>query len=295
MTESTLAPTDDSALHARLAQLFVYPVKSCAGVAVTEAELLDTGFDLDRAWMVVDERGQFVTQRELPRMALIRPQIKHLEVVLRAPGMLALHLGINEVDSPARVTVWKDTVDAWDMGGVAAQWFSDFLERPGLRLVRFDPEVRRLASAKWTGEVQAPIEFADGFPLLVTSTASLAELNARLAAVGHAPVGIERFRANIVLDGVHAHDEDRVDELVVATAGGEVRLKLVKPCARCPIPNVDPATGDSSPAVLDALQGYRADPRLDGALTFGMNAIVLAGAGQTLRVGDAAQGDWRFD
>ena len=295
MTESTLAPTDDSALHARLAQLFVYPVKSCAGVAVTEAELLDTGFDLDRAWMVVDERGQFVTQRELPRMALIRPQIKHLEVVLRAPGMLALHLGINEVDSPARVTVWKDTVDAWDMGGVAAQWFSDFLGRPGLRLVRFDPEVRRLASAKWTGEVQAPIEFADGFPLLVTSTASLAELNARLAAVGHAPVCIERFRANIVLDGVHAHDEDRVDELVVATAGGEVRLKLVKPCARCPIPNVDPATGDSSPAVLDALQGYRADPRLDGALTFGMNAIVLAGAGQTLRVGDAAQGDWRFD
>ena len=295
MTESALAPTDDTALHARLAQLFVYPVKSCAGVAVTEAELLDTGFDLDRAWMVVDERGQFVTQRELPRMALIRPQIKHLEVVLRAPGMLALHLGINEVDSPARVTVWKDTVDAWDMGGVAAQWFSDFLGRPGLRLVRFDPEVRRLASAKWTGEVQAPIELADGFPLLVTSTASLAELNARLAAVGHAPVGIERFRANIVLDGVHAHDEDRVDELVVATAGGEVRLKLVKPCARCPIPNVDPATGDSSPAVLDALQGYRADPRLDGALTFGMNAIVLAGAGQTLRVGDAAQGDWRFD
>ena len=121
MTESALAPTDNHALHARLAQLFVYPVKSCAGVAVTEAELLDTGFDLDRAWMVVDERGQFVTQRELPRMALIRPQIKHLEVVLRAPGMLALHLGINEVDSPARVTVWKDTVDAWDMGGVAAQ------------------------------------------------------------------------------------------------------------------------------------------------------------------------------
>lgn len=295
MTESALAPTDNSALHARLAQLFVYPVKSCAGVAVTEAELLDTGFDLDRAWMVVDERGQFVTQRELPRMALIRPQIKHLEVVLRAPGMLALHLGINEVDSPVRVTVWKDTVDAWDMGGVAAQWFSDFLGRPGLRLVRFDPEVRRLASAKWTGEVQAPIEFADGFPLLVTSAASLAELNARLAAAGHAPVGIERFRANIVLDGVHAHDEDRVDELVVSSAGGEVRLKLVKPCARCPIPNVDPATGDSGPAVLDALQGYRPDPRLDGALTFGMNAIVLAGAGQTLRVGDAAQGDWRFD
>ncbi|MFD1711116.1 MOSC domain-containing protein [Ottowia sp. GY511] len=294
MTAPAQAP-NDARLHASVAQLFVYPVKSCAGVALDRAELLDTGFDLDRAWMVVDAHGDFVTQRDLPRMALVKPQIKHLEVVLRAPGMLALHLGINEVDSPARVTVWKDTVDAWDMGGVAAQWFSDFLGRPGLRLVRFDPEVRRLASAQWTGEVQAPIEFADGFPLLVTSTASLAELNTRLAAAGHAPVGIERFRANIVLDGVHAHDEDRIDELVVASAGGEVRLKLVKPCARCPIPNVDPATGDSTPAVLDALQGYRADPRLDGALTFGMNAIVLAGTGQTLRVGDVAQGEWRFD
>ena len=288
--------TNDSPdVQATVSGLFVHPVKSCAGVALREARLMDTGLDLDRAWMVVDAEGRFVTQREQPRMALVRPQIRSLEVVLRAPGMLALHLGINEVERPTRVRVWNDKVDAWDMGDVAAQWFSDFLGRPGLRLVRFDPEVRRLASAKWTGEVQAPIEFADGFPLLVTSAASLAELNARLAAAGHAPVGIERFRANIVLDGVHAHDEDRVDELLVTTAGGEVRLKLVKPCARCPIPNVDPATGDSSPAVLDALQGYRADPRLDGALTFGMNAIVLAGAGQTLRVGDAAQGDWRFD
>ena len=294
MTSSVAAP-NDAELHATMAQLFVYPVKSCAGVALTEAELLDTGLDLDRAWMVVDAQGQFVTQRELPRMALVRPQIKVLEVVLRAPGMLALHLGINEVDSPTRVGVWNDTVDAWDMGDVAAQWFSDFLGQPGLRLVRFDPEVRRLASAKWTGEVAAPIEFADGFPLLVTSTASLAELNARLAAAGEAAVGIERFRPNLVLDGVSAHDEDRVDELRIATAGGEVRLKLVKPCARCPIPNVDPATGDTAPAVLDALQTYRADARLDGALTFGMNAIVLAGAGQTLRVGDALQGDWRFD
>ena len=294
MTSSVAAP-NDAELHATMAQLFVYPVKSCAGVALTEAELLDTGLDLDRAWMVVDAQGQFVTQRELPRMALVRPQIKVLEVVLRAPGMLALHLGINEVDSPTRVRVWNDTVDAWDMGDVAAQWFSDFLGQPGLRLVRFDPEVRRLASAKWTGEVAAPIEFADGFPLLVTSTASLAELNARLAAAGEAAVGIERFRPNLVLDGVSAHDEDRVDELRIATAGGEVRLKLVKPCARCPIPNVDPATGDTAPAVLDALQTYRADARLDGALTFGMNAIVLAGAGQTLRVGDALQGDWRFD
>ena len=294
MTAPFLSPNDDQ-VHASVAQLFVYPVKSCAGVALAEAELTGTGLDLDRAWMVVDAQGRFVTQRELPRMALVQPQIKTLEVVLRAPGMLALHLGINQVDAPARVQVWGDTVDAWDMGGVAAQWFSDFLGQPGLRLVRFDPEVRRLASARWTGDLAAPIEFADGFPVLVTSQASLAELNQRLHAAGQGAVGIERFRPNLVLAGVESHDEDLLNELTLHTAQGQEQQGLVKPCPRCPLPNVDPATGQSSPEVMDMLQTYRADHRLDGALTFGMNAVIVQGAGHTLRVGDAVSGDWKFD
>ena len=286
---------DSSNVQATVSGLFVHPVKSCAGVALREARLMDTGLDLDRAWMVVDAEGRFVTQREQPRMALVRPQIKVLEVVLRAPGMLALHLGINEVEQPARVQVWGDEVDAWDMGDVAGQWFSDFLGQPGLRLVRFDPEVTRLASKQWTGEVEAPIEFADGFPLLVVGEASLAELNQRLAAAGHAAVGIERFRPNIVLAGLQAHDEDRLHELRIATAEGEVVLRLVKPCPRCPIPNVDPASGQSSPEVLQTLSAYRADARLDGALAFGMNAVIVQGAGHPLCVGDAVRADWRFD
>lgn len=282
-------------VHARVARLFTHPVKSCAGAELREAPLLDTGLDLDRAWMVVDAEGRFVSQRELPRMVLVRPQIRLSEVVLRAPGMLALHLGINEVEKPARVRVWNDEVEAWDMGQVAAQWFSDFLGQPGLRLVRFDPEVRRWASKQWTGGVEAPIEFADGFPLLVVSDASLAELNRRLAEGGHAAIGIERLRPNLVLSGLQAHDEDRLGELHIQTADGPVRLKLVKPCGRCPMPNVDPATGAVSPEVMATLQSYRADARLDGALSFGMNAIVLDGAGQTLRVGDAASANWCFD
>ena len=292
------APADDlndDRLHASVAQLFVYPVKSCAGVALQEAELTETGLDLDRAWMVVDATGRFVTQRELPRMALVVPQIRHYEVVLRAPGMLALHLGMNEVVSPARVQVWADTVDAWDMGDVAAQWFSDFLGQPGLRLVRFDPEAVRLAAKKWTGDIDAPVEFADGFPLLVASQASLAELNARLAAGGHAPVGMQRFRPNLVLDGLQAQDEDRLAELRIATAEGEVVLRPVKPCPRCPIPNVDPATGTSSPEVMAALSAYRANPVVDGAITFGMNCVIVSGPGRTLRVGDAVAADWKFD
>ena len=286
---------DSSNVQATVSGLFVHPVKSCAGVALREARLMDTGLDLDRAWMVVDAEGRFVTQREQPRMALVRPQIKVLEVVLRAPGMLALHLGINEVEKPARVQVWGDALDAWDMGDVAGQWFSDFLGRPGLRLARFDPEATRLASKQWTGEVEAPIEFADGFPLLVVGEASLAELNQRLAAAGHAAVGIERFRPNIVLAGLQAHDEDRLHELRIATAEGEVVLRLVKPCPRCPIPNVDPASGQSSPEVLQTLSAYRAYARLDGALAFGMNAVIVQGAGHPLCVGDAVRADWRFD
>lgn len=279
---------------ATIAALVVYPVKSCAGVPVTEAVLTEAGLDLDRAWMVVDADGQFVSQRELPRMALVLPQIKTFEIILRAPGMLALHLAIDAVEQPVRVRVWDDAVAAFDMGAVAAQWFTDFLGRP-LRLVRFDPDHRRLSSLKWTGGVEAPNQFSDGFPVLVTSTASLAELNARLVAAGHGAVDMARLRPNLVLDGVEAHDEDRLDTLRIMTETGTAELRPVKPCARCPIPNIDPLTAQSSPAVGDTLQTYRQDPRLNGAVTFGMNAIVLQGDGQVLRVGLAVTADFRFD
>jgi uncharacterized protein len=281
-------------ITATIARLFVYPVKSCAGVELREAQLTETGLDLDRAWMVVDEQGVFVTQRELPRMALVRPQIRLSEVVLRAPGMLALHLAIDTVEAPAQVRVWDDEVQAWDMGPVAAQWFTDFLGRK-LRLVRFDPEVRRLSSAKWTGEVEALNQFADAFPLLVASTASLDLLNAKLAAAGHAPVGIERFRPNIVLAGVEAHDEDRLAAIRIAAEGGEVELRPVKPCVRCTIPNVDPATAEVDPAIADTLQSYRRNPVMEDKVTFATNAVIVQGMDSTLRVGQAVTGSFRFD
>jgi len=247
----------ESDLSGTIARLFVYPVKSCAGIEVQQALLTETGLDLDRAWMVVDAQGMFLTQRSLPRMALIRPQLKSDEMVLRAPGMLALHVAIDAVEAPATVTVWRDTVPAWDMGPVVAQWFSDFLGQP-CRLVRFDPEHRRLSSLEWTGGVEVPNQFADGFPLLVTSEASLQDLNVRLAAEGHPAVGMERFRPNVVLAGVDAHDEDRVDMIHVEGDGTtDVHLQPVKPCARCPIPDIDPATAESHPSVGDTLRTNR--------------------------------------
>ena len=296
--------TTPSDITAQIARLFIYPVKSCAGIELKEAVLIDTGLDLDRAWMVVDADGVFVSQREQPRMALIKPQLKMTELVLRAPGMLALHVTIEAVEGPATVKVWDDVVPAWDMGDMAAQWFTDFLSMtdaglPGAnakkyRMVRFDPDHKRLSSLKWTGGVEAPNQFADGFPVLVTSTASMDALNDKLVAAGHACVGIERFRPNIVLSGLDPHDEDRLLSYRIATESGEVVLKPVKPCPRCPIPNIDPVTAITSPEVSDMLQSYRQDPRVNGSVTFGMNAIVIGGMDATLRVGQAVSGEFDF-
>jgi uncharacterized protein len=291
------APAD---LAAVISQLYVYPVKSCAGVRVEQALLTETGLEFDRAWMVVDGNGGFLTQRELPRLALVKPQLKTYEMVLRAPGMLALHIALDQVEGPVRVQLWKDEVAAFDMGPIAAQWFSDFLGAPA-RLVRFDPEHRRLSSLQWTGGVEALNQFNDGFSVLVISEASLAQFNEKLLARGHAAVGMERFRPNVVLGDSPAgfallpHDEDRLEELQIATGQGAARLKLVKPCPRCPIPNVDPATALRSPEVGDMLQSYRQNLLLNGAVTFGMNAIVLQGAGHLLKIGQTVQANYRFE
>lgn len=285
----------ESDLQGRIARLFVHPVKSCAGTEVREALLTEAGLESDRAWMVVDAKGVFLTQRTLPRMALVRPEVAGEVLVLRAPGMPELCLDAHAAAAPLTVTVWNDTVPAWDAGDVAARWFSTFLGQP-CRLVRCDPAHRRLSSSDWTGGLDAPNRFSDGFPVLVASEASLDDLNQRLRAAGHAAVGMERFRPNVVLAGVQAHDEDRVDMVRIGTGAGlEVQLQLVKPCSRCPIPDIDPATALSHPAVGDTLRTYRQDKRLGGAITFGMNAIVRQGDGQVLRVGQPMAADLRFD
>ncbi len=311
---NSIGPVPDCS--AQISRLFVHPVKSCAGVEVREALLTDTGLELDRAWMVVDAQGVFVTQREQPRLALVRPHIKPHELVLSAPGMQALHIALDRVMPdvalkqavPVKqlisVKLWDDEFPAFDMGDEAAHWFTAFLamseaanqtSRPRTyRLVRFDPAHRRTSSLDWTGGVQALNLFSDGYPLLVLSDASLAELNERLVAAGHASVSIERFRPNIVLSGLHAHDEDRLGVMHVEAGAEEVLLKPVKPSPRCPIPNVDPHTATISSEVGDTLQSYRQDARVEGAVTFGMNTIVLQGVGATLQVGQTVTADFDF-
>ena len=283
----------------RIGALWVFPIKSCAGISVSEAKLLPTGLEWDRAWMVVDPQGIFLTQRDVPQMALVIPYIDVCAGVLRLQYGLQdalevpLALPFMQVQPQMQVTVWKSQVKAWDMGDAAAQWLTQALGR-SCRLVRFDPSQQRLSNTKWTGGILAPNQFADGYPLLVTTQAAVDALNTKLDAQGHGPVDAVRFRANVVVEGWAEHEEDFVDTAWVQ-AQAPVALQLGKPCSRCPIPNIDPRTAQSSPEVGGTLAQYRQDARLDGAITFGMNAVVAQGAGQVLRVGQVVGGQLKFE
>jgi uncharacterized protein YcbX len=296
--ESPMPDSFTPDVHGHITALMIYPVKSLAGISVTEARLLETGLEWDRHWMVVDAGGLFLTQRECSGMALVQPRITTNALELHAPGFEHLSVPLQAQGPLRRVQVWGDMLDAMDMGDDAALWLQQTLGEPGVRLVRFAPQVQRPCSTRWTGGAPSHTQFADGYPVLVTTDASLDPLNARLAAAGLAPVGINRFRPNLVLGGLEAHDEDHLTVLEVemdAESQVRPRLALVKPCARCPIPNIDPATARSHPGVGDALLAYRQDARVNGAITFGMNAIVQAGAGRVLRVGQPVAASYGFE
>jgi uncharacterized protein YcbX len=271
-----------------LTELNLYPIKSCGGIALREATLTAAGLMsehiYDREWMVVNAQGEFLTQREYPKMALITPRIKADTLELRAPGMLRLEipLGLPEPDQARTldVRVWDDTVQAYDCDETTATWFSNALGT-ACRLVRFHSDAKRVANPRWTGGIEAPTLFSDGYPMLVISEASLGDLNDKLTAQGRSALPMNRFRPNIVFNGVEAFEEDHAASFRI----GDAVLKPVKPCPRCPIASTDQATGEVGPDPLDILQTYRANPKVHGGVTFGMNTILLEGEGQVLRVG----------
>jgi uncharacterized protein YcbX len=273
-----------SGVSASLSALHVYPVKSCRGIPLDNALLTPTGLVDDRHWMLVRPGGRFVTQRELPRMALISTAVNTRELSLAAPGMPPLHVPRDQGGESVAVTVWGFTGRGIDCGEAAAAWCAGFLGTP-LRLMRFDAATPRECSAEWTGDERATTEFADGFPILVISRASLAELNSRLPKA----LPMERFRPNIVLDGVGAYDEDRIHELRAA----DVAIRIVKPCLRCAITTTEQSTGERDGVEpLATLKSYRFDAALRGVM-FGQNAIVVRGVGATLAVGQNFEVVWR--
>ena len=261
--------------QATISGLFIYPVKSCAGIAVSQAQVTVTGLEHDRRWLWVNADGYFITQREQPRLALIQPALHEQDLMLTAPGMSPLQVSGTTQARRMDVIIWRDQCVGFDAGDAVAEWGSDFLNQQ-VRLVRFDDAKQRLSDHHWTAGVQAPNHFSDGFPILVVSIASLADLNSRLTQ----PLPMNRFRPNIVIDGVAPYAEDQIAEL----SDGELRLRLVKPCTRCKITTTNQLTGViEGDEPLLTLVRYRRDLALKG-VTFGQNAIVVAGVGARVSV-----------
>jgi uncharacterized protein YcbX len=277
-----------------ITQLFIYPVKSCAGIELNQSTLTPAGLKMDREWMIVDQDGMFLTQRQIPHMVWITPSLSPDALILNAPDQPAISIPFNTAGTLRPVTVWRDTLMAQDMGDEVSQWLNRYLGVPGKKfsLVRFSDQSKRISATQWTQGIEASNMFSDGFAILVVTQRALDELNAKLVSQGLDPVGMLRFRPNIVIEGLDAHTEDDLKTITIPTASGEIRLDMVKPCTRCAIPDIDPFTAQLSSDVSQTLQSYRALPRMDGAICFGMNAIVQAGSGAVLHNGQVFEADF---
>ncbi|WP_227870875.1 MOSC domain-containing protein [Orrella marina] len=273
-----------------LTEIFVYPIKSCAAVPVQTAQLTELGLQTDRRWVIVDQTGMFQTQRQIPHLVWIEPELTDQSMTLRAPSQPAITIDLaDEISHTRKVTVWRDTVSALDMGDAAAQWLDAFLQVPGkqFRLVQFDPRHPRICDETWTGsgERQSRHPFTDGFGLNILSRRSLDDLNQRLEQAGLEAVSALHFRPNLVIDGVPAHEEDSMSTIRLDRPGGQILLEMVKPCTRCQIPEINPYTAIREPRITDVLAHYRRLERMDHAICFGMNAVVREGNGLLLEPG----------
>lgn len=255
----------------RVTSLWIYPIKSCRGISVPAARAGRRGLDGDRRWMIVDQAGRFLTQREVPRMTLVRCALDGDTLEVSAPEQPPLAMPRTPGDGPrAEVEIWGDSFPALVHEG-ASEWFTRALERP-CRAVYMPEEVERTpgSGGRFPGD---RVGFADGYPYLLATEASLAELNRRLPE----PITMERFRPNIVVDGEAPFAEDDWPEVRV----GPVSFRVPKGCDRCAITTVDPDTGATGREPLRTLATFR---RRDGAVWFAIN-LIPDGEG-TLQVGD---------
>ncbi len=258
-----------------VSQLYFYPVKSCAGTALDAAAIGPRGIKYDRQWMVIDEDGYFLTQRQLSRMALIRPEINEAEGVLKlnAPEMPEIAVKLNSEGQNLSVTVWDDNCRALYEGDEVAHWLTQFLGVKS-RLVKFAFDYVRQVDQRFAKRENDQVAFADGFPFLLISEASLADLNGRLSE----ELPMNRFRPNIVLSGAEAFAEDTWKKIGI----NGIQFDVVKPCARCVITTVNQNTGVASAEPLKTLAGFR---RRDGKVLFGQN-LTHASQG-TIAIGDS--------
>jgi uncharacterized protein YcbX len=257
-------------IHVR--SLHVYPVKSCRGIDLDEAEIIATGFRHDRQWMLVDEEGGFLSQRSHPELARVSAGLDSDTLVLQAPGQPELRVPFDPPTAAERsVRLWKDRCHALDEGPAAAEWFSSFLGTP-CSLVRQSAGAVRRVDPRF-GSKNDRVAFADAFPFLLISSDSVDELNTRLSC----PVATDRFRANIVVTGCQPYAEDSWREIEISGIG----FTVAKSCARCVIVTNDQTDGSRTSEPLRTLARYR---RFGTDVIFGQN--LLHRRRGWLRVGD---------
>lgn len=250
----------------RLAGIHQYPIKSCTGFSPESETVLDRGFPHDRRFMLVDENGRFISQREQPRLSLVVPVVQNGLLQIAAPEQQTIQLSLEPgLNRHISVTIWSSTVNALDMGDEVADWFSIYLGAT-TRLVHMPDSVQRLRKSQVNG-AEFEVSFADGYPYLLTNTASLQELNNRLAS----PVPMDRFRANLVVDTDLPFAEDDWKQISI----GAVTFDVVKPCARCTITTIEQETAIKTQEPLRTLNTFR---RFGNQVNFGMNLIARTNA-----------------
>jgi len=239
--------------------LSIYPVKSCAEVSLDSTKVENFGLKNDRRWMIVDEHGVMLTQRKISKMCLIKVEVVNGGLILAAPAMTLLNIN-QPAGEKKNVTVWHDQCQAYDAGDEAAKWLSHFLSIK-CRLVYFPDDEFRQVDINYAqqGEMTA---FSDGFPLLLISQASLDDLNSKLSN----EITMNRFRPNIVVKGCKPFAEDAWKNIRI----GDITFRIVKPCSRCVIPNINIETAEREDEPLKTLTSYR---KRDNKIFFGQNII----------------------
>lgn len=258
----------------KIKDLYVYPVKSCKGVRVDEIELSPTGFMGDRNWMVVDEKGVFVSQREQPKLALVTPGLSAGTLTLNAPGMPELAIS-RSVQNGERIDVdlFGEKVSSLAASSEASAWFAKYLGG-NYHLVTCDPKFFRKGGVQYPSRDEAPTSFVDNYGILVISEASRTDLNTRLVS----GVPMNRFRPNIVVEGVDPYGED----YFASASTRDVTLRFIDLCYRCNLTTIDQEKAEFGQEPLATLGRYRTSK---AGVRFGNYAAVAGGVGKTLQAG----------
>ncbi len=254
--------------------IFIYPIKSLGGIRLSEAVVEEKGFQHDRRWMLVNEEGVFVSQRDYPQLALFSVDLGENELIVyqRNNKENSIQIPFDESTGPElMVTIWDDQVLAKVVHPEISQWFSEILGLE-VNLVVMPENSHRKVDPRYAVNGES-VSFADGMPYLLIGQESLNDLNCKLEN----PVPMDRFRPNVVFSGGTSFLEDSLRKVKI----GEVDFQIIKPCARCVMTTVDQETGVKGKEPLKTLSSYRT---LNGKVYFGQNVVALQSG--KIRIGD---------